>query len=91
MDINERDIIILSDDNSYIVAKKINYNSVNYYCVMDIVDDENIKFLWENNNELIEIEDSETMEKVLITMAQTTDISKLLEMLKKRIKENYGI
>ena len=88
MNIEERDIILLSDNNNYLVAKKINYNNVFYYCVIDVNNDENIKYLYEQDNELIEVEDEKTFENVLIQMAENSDISKLLDMLKSKIEHN---
>lgn len=53
MNIEEKDIIILSDDNHYIVVKKVNIDNINYYYVSDINDKGNIKFLYEDGNELV--------------------------------------
>ena len=55
MNIEIRDIITLSDNNKYIVISKINYEEKNYYYLIDINDKKNIKFCYEDNNELVEV------------------------------------
>ena len=88
MDIFEKDVISLSDGISYIVAKKINYNNVNYYCVVDIENGENIKFLFENGDKLFELEDEILFETVFSEMSKDVDLSELLKTLKDRIVSN---
>ena len=88
MDIVEKDVISLSDGISYIVAKKINYNNVNYYCVVDIENGENIKFLFENGDKLFELEDEILFETVFSEMSKDVDLSELLKALKDRIVSN---
>ena len=88
MDIKEEDIILLSDDNSYLVAKKVQFNSLNYYCVVNMDDNEDVKILYESNGVLIELEDPDTFDCVLAEMYHHTDISKLLDILKRRIQNN---
>lgn len=68
--IDAKDIITLSDNNKYgVVSKKTIDNNVYYYLV-DINDNRNIKFCRENriNNEieLIEIEDSNIISKLIL-------------------------
>ena len=88
MDIVEKDVISLSDGISYIVAKKINYNNVNYYCVVDIENGENIKFLFENGDKMFELEDEILFETVFSEMSKDVDLSELLKALKGRIVIN---
>lgn len=87
MNINEKDIIVLSDDNHYIVIKKIDYENKKYYCISDIDNKENLKFLYEQGNELVEIEDEKELENVIIKMYETIDMDDLLRELKKRLDE----
>ncbi len=82
MNIDERDLITLSDNNTYLVAKKINYNNVNCYLVVSTFDNTDIKYLYEKDNKLIEIEDEDLFEKVLVEMFKDTDINKLIERLR---------
>lgn len=90
MNIDEKDTIDLSDGNSYIVAKKINYNNSNYYCIVDINDDENIKFLYEKDNKLLEVEDGEIFDNVLYEMSKDVDYKMLLQILKNRVVEEIN-
>lgn len=90
MNIDEKDTIDLSDGNSYIVAKKISYNNSNYYCIVDINDDENIKFLYEKDNKLLEVEDGETFDNVLYEMSKDVDYKTLLQILKNRVVEEIN-
>ncbi len=88
MDIREEDIVLLSDDNSYLVAKKVQFDTLNYYCVVNMNDNEDVKILYESNDALIELEDPDTFDCVLAKMYEHTDISKLLDILKRRIQNN---
>ena len=60
-----KDIVTLSDQNKYQVISKINYNYQIYYYLVDINEISNIKFLYENNNKLTEIDDEELVNKLL--------------------------
>ena len=90
MNIEERNIVVLDDDNSYFVLKKINYENKNYYCLSEVNKWENIKYLYESGDELVEIEDDETFEKVVSLIMDTIDMDDFLEELKKKIVEKTG-
>lgn len=66
MNIDIKDILTLSDDNRYVVASKTNYNNKTYYYLVDLNNYKNIKFCEEDKNELVEIEDAETIKKLLL-------------------------
>lgn len=85
MNINEKDIITLSNDIDYIVVKKINYNNLNYYYVADIKKTEDVKFLYEDNNEFVEIEDKNHINTLVNIMLPDIDLDVFLEELKRRI------
>ena len=87
MNIDEKDIIILSDNNHYIVVKKVNLNNINYYYVSDINNKGSIKFLYEDGYELVEIENKELFDKVLIEMFNTIDLDDYLRELKQKLEE----
>jgi len=91
VNIEERNIVILDDDKSYFVLKKINYENINYYCLSEINKWENIKYLYESGNQLVEIEDDETFEKIVSLIMDTIDMDDFLEELKKKIVEKTGI
>lgn len=65
MIINIKDTLTLDDNNEYIVVSKINYNNKNYYYLLDKYNNENVKFCYEDNEELVEIEDKELITKLL--------------------------
>lgn len=87
MNIDEEDIIELSDNNSYFVARKTNINNTIYYCVVNIHENTDVKFLYELGNELVEVEDQKTLDKLLVVMPRRDDILKLLKILKEKIDE----
>lgn len=60
-----KDILTLDDKNDYVVVSKINYENKIYYYLVDINNNENLKFCYEDNNELVEIEDKELTTKLL--------------------------
>ena len=87
MNINEKDIIILNDDNHYIVVKKATINDINYYYISDVNNKENIKFLYEDGNELVEIENKNTFDNVLEKMFNDIDLDDFLRELKEKIEQ----
>lgn len=87
MNINEKDIIVLSDDNHYIVVKKATIDNINYYYISDINNKENIKFLYEDGNELVEIENKNTFDNVLEKMFNDIDLDDFLRVLKEKIEQ----
>ena len=65
MTINIKDTLVLDDNNEYVVISKINYDSKNYYYLLDKNNKENFKFCYEDNEELVEIEDKDLNTKLL--------------------------
>ncbi len=65
MTINIKDTLTLDDNNEYVVISKINYESKNYYYLLDKNNKENFKFCYEDNEELVEIEDKKLNTKLL--------------------------
>lgn len=70
-------LVTLSDDNQYVVISKIIYNNVPCYYMVDINNNENFKFLYQDNDELVEIDDD-------------IEIKKLLPLFYENIKENIS-
>jgi len=87
MEINEKNIIILDDNNQYVVVKKITIENIIYYYIIDINDFTNIKYLYENGNELIEIEDEKTIQNLIKIITNETDLASLLKESKKYIEQ----
>ena len=63
--IDIKDVLTLADKNDYVVVSKINYENKIYYYLVDINKNDNLKFCYEDNNELVEIEDKEFTTKLL--------------------------
>ena len=70
MDIEKKDIIVLSDQKNYVVVSKINYENNNYYYIVDIDDVANLKFVQEVGDELIELTDKELGTKLIPLFTQ---------------------
>lgn len=64
MTINIKDILTLDDDNEYVVVSKVNYENKNYCYLID-KKNLNVKFCYEDKEELVEIEDKELVTKLL--------------------------
>ena len=78
MDILENDVIVLSDDNSYLVVRKIQYNMQTFYYVADIKNHGIVKFLYECGNQLIEVEDENLLENIINEVLKTIDFNELM-------------
>ena len=65
MIINIKDTLLLNDNNEYVVISKINYDNKNYYYLLDKNDNSNAKFCYEDNEELVEMNDKELTTKLL--------------------------
>ena len=65
MMIDIKDVITLDDDNEYTVVSKVNYESKIYYYLVDIKDNTNLKFCYEDKDELVELVDKELTTKLL--------------------------
>ncbi len=65
MIINIKDTLLLNDNNEYVVISKINYDNKNYYYLLDKNNNSNVKFCYEDNEELVEMNDKELTTKLL--------------------------
>jgi len=67
MNVEIKDILVLSDDNSYVVVSKVIYENNTYYYLIDKDKNENLKFCVEKpeNNSLLEVEDANLIQKLL--------------------------
>ena len=77
MIINIKDTLNLDDDNEYVVISKINYENKYYYYLIDKNVNTNVKFCYQDNDELVEINDKNLITKLLPLF---------LEVLKKEFK-----
>lgn len=65
MIINIKDTLTLDDDNEYVVVSKINYENKTYYYLVDNKSDGNLKFCYQDNDELVELNDKVLTTKLL--------------------------
>jgi len=65
MIIDIKDILTLSDNNKYIVVSKINYENKNYYYLIDVNSERNVKFCYQDGEELVELNNKELTTKLL--------------------------
>lgn len=65
MNINIKDVLTLSDKNRYVITSKVNYENKEYVLLIDINNNENIKFCYIDNDEIIEINNKDLVTKLL--------------------------
>jgi len=65
MNINIKDILELSDNNRYIVVSKVFYDNKDYLYLVDVNDNDNLKFCYLDNDEIVEISDKDINTKLL--------------------------
>lgn len=65
MNIDIKDTLILSDYNEYVVVSKVEYENKYYYYLVDINNNENLKFCYQNGDELVELSDEKLTTRLL--------------------------
>ena len=60
-----KDVVTLSDKNEYLVVSKVDHEYRTYYYIVDINDNSNVLFLYENGEKLTEVEEPELVSKLL--------------------------
>ena len=63
--INIKDTLVLDDDNEYVVVSKTNYNDKSYYYIINNKDNSDFKFCYQDNDELVEIEDDKLIKELI--------------------------
>lgn len=63
--INIKDILVLDDENEYVVVSKANYNDKIYYYIINNNDNRDFKFCYQENDELVEIEDDKLIKELI--------------------------
>ncbi len=81
--INLRNIITLSDDNEYIVVGKIDYEDTIYYYLVDINKNDNVKFCYQKDDGLVELNDSNLIKELIPLFSKQA-----MEEINNYIKEN---
>ena len=65
MTINIKDTLTLDDNNEYVVVSKISVDGKNYFYLIDKNDNSNVKFCYQDNDELVELNDKELVTRLL--------------------------
>lgn len=65
MIINIKDTLTLDDNNEYVVVSKVNADDKNYFYLIDKNDNSNVKFCYQDNDELVELNDKELVTRLL--------------------------
>ena len=65
MTINIKDTLTLDDNNEYVVVSKINVDDMNYFYLIDKNDNSNLKFCYQDKDELVELNDKELVTRLL--------------------------
>ena len=59
------DVLTLEDKNEYVVVSKVLYEDKNYMFLVDINNNKNIKFCYQDNDEVVESEDKDLNSRLL--------------------------
>lgn len=85
--INITDILTLDDNNKYVVVSKVNYENKNYYYLVDINNKENLMFCYEENDQLVELNNKNISKKIIPLFieeaSKTIDVNRLKEYIEK--------
>lgn len=78
--INIKDSLVLDDDNEYVVVSKVNYETQEYYYILDKYNSSNYKFCYLDNEELVEVENEELI-KALLPMLMETAKEEIMDLI----------
>ncbi len=70
MIIEESNVLTLSDGNEYVVVLKINKDNLNYFFLIDTNNDSNVKFCYQDNDELVEIEEPNKIRDLVMVFGE---------------------
>ncbi len=70
------DILTLSDGNEYMIASKVDYDYKIYMCLVDINNNQNVKFGYLDNNEIVIVKKENLSEVLVLKLLQ--QISKVI-------------
>ena len=65
MNISIMDVLTLEDKNEYVVVSKVLYEDKNYMFLVDINNNKNVKFCYQDNDEVVESEDKDLNSRLL--------------------------
>ena len=65
MNISIMDVLTLEDKNEYVVVSKVLYEDKNYMFLVDINNNKNVKFCYQDNDEVVESDDKDLNSRLL--------------------------
>ena len=71
MIIDIKDVITLDDDNEYVVVSKVEYEDKIYIYLLDKNTNTNVKFCYQDNDELVELNDKDLVTRLLPLFYET--------------------
>ena len=66
MKIENNDVLTLEDNKEYVVVSNIIYENKKYYYLMELNNLQNVLFCYEDNGDLVEVNDEKLLEKLLV-------------------------
>ena len=70
MNIEEHDVITLSNNTNYLVVKIVKIDNIEYYYLISIDDQQDLKFLYQDGKELVEVTDEVLKKKIALNIAK---------------------
>ena len=64
------DILTLSDGNEYMIASKVDYDYKIYMCLVDINNNQNVKFCYLDNNDVVIVKKENLSEVLALKLLQ---------------------
>ncbi len=65
MIIDVLDTLLLSDNKEYVVTGKINYNSIDYYYLIEKEEKQEVKFCYQRENKMVEVDDENLIRNLI--------------------------
>ena len=87
MNIDFRDIIVLDDNQEYFVAKKVICDNIACYCLVNTLDNGNIKLVYENDEMLVDLNDGPLFEQAITLMNRDIEIQDVLSTISNKLKQ----
>lgn len=85
MNIAIKDILVLDDNNEYVVVSMINYDNINYYYLIDMNEPENLMICYKDSEDLVEVRDKELINKLLPLFLEISN-----DIVNELMKENLS-
>ena len=77
------DVLTLSDGNEYVIASKVNYDYKIYLYLVDIKNNQNVKFCYLDNDEVVLVKKEKLSRELVLKLFST-----MLNVFKKEFQNN---